>query len=173
MVLFGLLAGACGAPPPLRSSGSERSGRDVAVFSGVTADRFEGGRVRRRVRLERAELDRERRTLSATGVELESRGAAPRGAAGEAPVARARAARGSSELPPRELLLEGGVEVVDRAGTTLSASRMTYAVDAERLVAPGPVVVRGGNFEAHGGAMTVETASGAARLEGPLRARAW
>lgn len=146
--------GACGRPPGAAAPSSAEASSaarilgnrtieqpgDVALFEGVTIDRFEGDHLRHRARLASGRLDRVRGTAEGVSVRVETRDEAP------TPRAIVTADRGHTQLPTKAVVLEGHVTVDDREGRTIRAEVITYDVDADTVDATGKVVFEGANF---------------------------
>jgi LPS export ABC transporter protein LptC len=130
---------------------------------GVRFERWENGALRYRGNASSAKLDRVRRKIRAEEVEVEA-------FEGDRPAAKVHAPRAEIDLASSSAIGAGGVSITDAEGRVLTTSTATLDLERSRAVAPGPVVVRGANFEAHAPSMSFEIDRRVVETPGPAKA---
>lgn len=159
--LFLGLAG-CSEPVPHRAGPT----RNQVEVEGVRLDRWEKDELRHRARAASARFDRSRRHVEANSVEIDAFDH-PSGVR----TARASAPNAAIDLKTDAITLFGGVTIADREGRTVETSTVVYQPKAGLARAPGPVVVRGSNFEAHAPSLELDVNQKTLKAPGKISAQ--
>lgn len=154
-------------PPPAPippASGAPAAPSEVRLF-GVVAESFHADRLVSRATAAELRVDRRKGEVRASPVEIERFDAET-----AQPTGRLSAARAVGHLSSRDVLLEGDVTVRDVANRSARSERAQYLDAAQRLEMPGPVEVRGDNFEASGASARYAFESERLEVAPPIRA---
>ncbi len=154
----------CSTSPRAVPTGRTKPAENQVFFEGVRVDRFEKDHLRHRARIRTARLDRDSGQVLGETIEAE--------VLDQDTVVEARvtAPRMVSDLRSRQVQLEGGVEIRDRAGRTLRTETLQYDSSADRLETSAPVEIEGDNFHATGGRLTGQPRKGELEVEGAASA---